>query len=100
MQSIKGGSLQEKSILIFVFDVSLLELFIGFKMTPPLSKLMKAFKFYNENEFKKILYSSLLFSECFYVYLRKPIAAKFRPLPNLRTLLKGREIIFSKKYKE
>ena len=40
-----GGPFQVKSILSFVFDV--LELFLMFKMTPHLSKLIKALKFHN-----------------------------------------------------
>ena len=46
IKNIKRGDFAlVKSILSFVFDV--LELFLSFKMTPRLSKLIKAFKFYN-----------------------------------------------------
>ena len=46
----KGQTLQVKSILSFEFDV--LELFISFKMTPYLSKFIKAFKFYHWKRIK------------------------------------------------
>ena len=52
-QHIKMGTLQAKSFLSSKFDVS--ELFLSFKMTPHLSKLIKAFKFYNHKTMPKFV---------------------------------------------
>ena len=65
MQHIKRETLQVKSS--FSFDV--LELFLILKMTPYLSKLFKAFTFYNWKKDQKFCLFSLLFSECLHLYL-------------------------------
>ena len=52
--------------------------FLSFKMTPHLSKLIKAFKFNTRKRIENS-YFSLLFSKSFHQYLRKPTAVQSPP---------------------
>ena len=59
MQHIKKGHFTSEVNLSFVFDV--LDLFLCFKMTPYLPKLIKSFKFYKWKKIKKSYYFFIIF---------------------------------------
>ena len=60
----------------FEFLIWCKELFLSLKITSHLSKLIKAFKFYNWKRIESSYCFLYYFSECFHLYLRKPTAAK------------------------
>ena len=53
------------------------ELFLSFKMTSCLSKLIKSIQILQLKKDQKFLLFSLSFSECFHLYSRKPTSTKF-----------------------
>ena len=71
-----GGGVAGEVNFEFLFAV--LDPLLSFKMTHRLSKLIKAFQILQLKKDQKFLLFSLLFSECFYLYLRMSTGSPFR----------------------